>query len=171
MKKTFSITIITLLVLVDQLLKIIIDLWLRPIHHYVLADHVLSLTYVENRGAAFGMLQNQRWFFIILTLAVVGIGIYYILANKVKSDYLLVCFLLIIAGGVGNLIDRIFRGYVIDYIEFLFVRFAVFNFADILVTLGAVLLIGWLLFHGTEDKKAGKLEIELQSAEDKEYCE
>lgn len=61
MKRTFSMTIIALLVLVDQLSKIIIDLWLRPIHRCVLLENVLSFTYVENRGAAFGMLQNQRW--------------------------------------------------------------------------------------------------------------
>lgn len=171
MKRTFSMTIIALLVVVDQLLKIVIDLWLKPIHHFVLMDNVLSLTYVENRGAAFGMLQNQRWFFILLTGIVVLIGIYYILANKIKSNYLLVCFMLIIAGGIGNFIDRIFRGYVIDYIEFLFVKFAVFNFADILVTFGAVLLIGWLLFNGFEEKKAEKLSTQSQSAEDAETRE
>lgn len=104
-----------------------------------------------------------------MTVAVVLAGIYYILSGKLKSNYLLVCFILIISGGVGNLIDRIFRGYVIDYIEVLFVQFAVFNFADILVTCGAGLLIAWLLVTGIQDSKAEKLKEKSLSAEDTKH--
>lgn len=109
-------------------------------------------------AAAFGMLENQRWFFIILTVAVVLAGIYYILSGKLKSNYLLVCFMLIISGGIGNLIDRIFRGYVIDYIEVLFVHFAVFNFADILVTCGSRFINRMAFGYRNQRQQSGKNE-------------
>lgn len=156
MKKIFSLVTVALLVSVDQLIKIIIDLWLKPIQFFPLIQNVVAFTYVENRGVAFGMLQNQRWLFTTVTAAVIVFGFYCLLSGKIKSNYILTTAILILSGGLGNLIDRVFRGYVIDYIEPLFIRFAVFNFADILVTAGAFLLIGWLICSGVHDARQQK---------------
>lgn len=165
MKKMFSLVTVALFVAVDQLIKIIIDLWLKPIHSFTLIPGVVSFTYVENRGVAFGMLQNQRWFFTTVTAAVIIAGLYFLIADKIKSNYLLVCTILVLAGGIGNLIDRIFRTYVIDFIEPLFINFAVFNFADILVSIGACMIIGWLLYGGICDAKKEKAEKAAKASE------
>ena len=76
--------------------------------------------------------------------------------KKIKFSVEYVCVALIIAGGLGNLIDRVFRGFVVDYIEPLFIDFAIFNFADILVTCSAFVLIGWLIYEVYRDSKKEK---------------
>ena len=85
------------------------------------------------------------------------IGLLYLFIKKSKLDVEYVCIAHIIAGGLGNLIDRIFRGFVVDYIEPLFINFAIFNFADILVTCSSVVLVIWLIYEiyreGKEEKE------------------
>lgn len=107
----------------------------------------LNFTYLENRGAAFGILQDSRLFFIILTIAIVVGLIYYFVKNyKTNLKILNIALALIISGALGNFYDRLFQGYVVDFLEFAFVRFPVFNVADILVTVGSFLIIIYLLF-------------------------
>ena len=103
---------------------------------------LLNLNYVENRGAAFGILQNQKIFLSIITQLAVSATIYYFFfASSTKSDWRLKLSLtLIFSGTMGNFIDRIFRGCVIDFIEFSFVKFPVFNLADIFLTVGFAIL-------------------------------
>lgn len=161
MKKIFSVVTIALLVAVDQLIKIVIDLWLKPIHRFILADGFLSLTYVENRGAAFGILQNKRSFFIVITGIILIAGLYLLLSDKIRSNYILISVILVLSGGFGNMVDRIFRMYVIDYIEPLFIHFAVFNFADILVCIGAFMLIAWSIIDAVKTEKKEKKEKQL----------
>ena len=162
MLEALSITIIVLLVITDQLLKIIIDLWLKPIGSHALINNFIQLRYIENRGAAFGMLQNARWFFILFSLIIIAVGLYLMFAKKIKSKFVHISAILVIAGGIGNMIDRVFRGYVIDYIEPLFVNFAIFNFADCLVTVGAFMLIGYLIYDMiTDSKKNGKADTKV----------
>jgi signal peptidase II len=102
---------------------------------------IVGLYYTENTGAAFSFFSGSRYFLIIfvsiLLLAVAVYGIF----DKDKHPLKSVCLIMIFSGGLGNLIDRFRNGYVVDYIELRFMDFAVFNFADILVTVGAVLLI------------------------------
>lgn len=133
--------IIFLLVIVDQLLKIIMQSWLMYESSHVVIDGLFQFSYVENRGMAFGMMQNMRWLFIVLTVIVTVYLIYLLLFKKVSSKWAIAGIVLIIAGGIGNMIDRVFRGYVIDYIEPTFINFAVFNFADMLVCVGAGIII------------------------------
>lgn len=107
----------------------------------------LNFTYLENRGAAFGILQDSRLFFIILTIAIVVGLIYYFVKNyKTNPKILNIALALVISGALGNFYDRLFQGYVVDFLEFAFVRFPVFNVADILVTVGSFLIIIYLLF-------------------------
>ena len=114
---------------------------------------IFNFTYLENRGAAFGILQDRRIFFIILTLAIVCALVYYFLKNYKKNPKLLnVALTMIITGAIGNFYDRLFQGYVVDFIEFAFVDFPVFNVADIFVTVGSILMIIYLIFFGEREK-------------------
>ena len=136
-----SLIIAALLVIVDQLIKIIIDLWLVPQGEVVVIDGLFSLAYVENRGAAWGALEGKRWFLIAVAAIAIAIIIYMLYKGKIKGLCYTVATVMLLAGGLGNLIDRVFRGYVIDYIRTLFIDFPVFNFADILITVGAGFLV------------------------------
>lgn len=117
---------------------------------------VFELRYTENRGAAFGMLQNHQWLFVIATIALVAIIAALLYSGKLPRHALVTAAcVLIIAGGIGNLIDRTVSGYVVDFLYFRLIDFPIFNFADICVTGGAIAGIVYLLFfdgkHPTEE--------------------
>ena len=136
------ITIWVLLVIPDQLTKMLAVRYLKGASPIVLIKGILELSYVENAGAAFGILQNARWFFLILTVAILA-GLAYIMHKLVqKPDFMALkttlCF--IAAGAVGNMIDRFTHGYVVDFIYFKLIDFPVFNVADIYVTCSAFAL-------------------------------
>jgi len=104
------------------------------------------LTYVENRGAAFGILQNFRWFFVIITIIALTVMIKYFF--RIDNILFRLGLSFLIAGAAGNFIDRAFRGYVIDFLDFypFGYDFPVFNFADICVNAGVFLLVIYILF-------------------------
>lgn len=133
-------------IVLDRITKI------YAVNHFIsnpYSTSLINLTYLENRGAAFGILQDKRILFVILTIAIVLYLLYYFITNlKSNSLALNIAFSLIISGALGNFYDRLFQGYVVDFIEFAFVDFPVFNIADILVTVGCGLLIIYILFHG-----------------------
>ena len=144
--------IIIVLIAADQVTKYIMLTWLKPIETYELIPGFIRFHFVENDGAAFSMLRNARWFFVIVTVVCVIVCLVALFSKRARyrfpalnSPFLKAALILIISGGVGNLIDRLFRGVVIDFIEPLFVNFAVFNFADILVTCGAAIIIIYLV--------------------------
>lgn len=125
----------------DQLTKLLAVQYLKPIGSYPLWQNVLHLTYVENRGAAFGMLSNQRWVFMVFsTIAIVGLSVYLFRFCK-ESKWVKVALAMIIGGGIGNMIDRIALGYVVDFVDFTLIHFPVFNVADSFVSVGAVMLV------------------------------
>lgn len=128
-----------LLVLADQITKWLTIRFLASGERVALISGILSLTYVENRGAAFGILAGARWFFIAITLLVVAALVVYGIKKNPPSVLFKISAPLICAGAVGNLIDRVFRGYVVDMIEATFIDFPVFNVADCCVVIGAVL--------------------------------
>jgi signal peptidase II len=136
----------------DQMIKFFIERDLRPISYAPVIDKVVDLRYLQNTGAAFGSFGTKTVLLSVFTAIVLLVGIYLIVAKKIKSKYYLACAVMIIAGGLGNLIDRIFRGYVIDYIEVQFTNFAIFNFADMLVTVGAFMVIIYLIVDIIRDK-------------------
>ena len=149
--------IAVVLALADQGLKKWAVAKLKGHPPMVIIDKHLDLVYVENRGAAFGILENQRWIFIVITVAVICFLIYYI-ANHHKTHSPLVnaSLTLILAGAVGNLIDRVIQGYVVDFI---FVKFGglydfpVFNLADVCVVVGWGLLMIALMATKEFDSK------------------
>ncbi|WP_027307402.1 signal peptidase II [Caloramator sp. ALD01] len=141
--------LIVLLVLLDQFSKYIAKKYLilkQPIN---LINGYLNLIYVENRGAAFGFFRDKKIILVGFTSIVVIGLIYYLLKNKGKDRFIDFCLILIIAGAIGNLIDRIYLNYVVDFIHF-YIKdvfdWPVFNFADIYVSIGAVLLCIKLIF-------------------------
>ena len=108
---------------------------------------LVRLTYVENRGAAFGILENMRWLFVILGAAVVIAICFTVVRERVKNPFALAGTSLITAGTIGNLIDRAANGFVVDMFELTFVSFAIFNIADIALTLGGVTICLYILLH------------------------
>lgn len=156
MLQVITLIIIALLVAIDQIIKLLVIEHLKPIGSLTLIDGFIQLNYAENTGAAFGSFSGKTTLLSIFTFAIIVAGIFYLLAKKRKVDGEYVCITLIIAGGLGNLIDRVFRGYVVDYIEPLFIDFAIFNFADILVTCSCITLVIWLLYDIYRDSRREK---------------
>lgn len=144
----FYILVAVLLLVVDQYTKYLAELYLKPIGSYPLIQKVFHLTYARNTGAAFSLLENKQIFLIIITsIVVVGLILYFI-KNLRKNKFLLnLSFVFIICGALGNLIDRIRLTYVTDFFDFTLINFAVFNFADIFVVSGTILLSYMILFQ------------------------
>jgi len=142
--------IVSLILSLDQLTKILATKNLVLNQSSSLINGILHLTLVHNRGAAFGILKNQIHLFIFTSLFAIFL-IYFNLKNNTYKKYSLfnISLGLILAGALGNLIDRLFLGYVVDFIDFRI--WPVFNIADSAITIGAVLL-GWSILR-TEDKK------------------
>lgn len=108
---------------------------------------LVQLTNVQNTGAAFGIFKDGRWFFIALTLVVAVAAIILIRKNIIKGKLGRWMLVLVIAGGIGNCIDRLFKGYVTDMFQFQFMNFAIFNVADIFITVGGIIFCLYLIFH------------------------
>lgn len=108
--------------------------------------NILYFTYVENRGAAFGILQNQKWLLVIFTLIIMICIVIYMIIKKPDNKILITSLSMILSGGIGNLIDRINLSYVIDFIDVRIINYPVFNIADCLVVCGSVLLCVYILF-------------------------
>ena len=140
-------------IVVDRLTKIWAAGTLQPVGSMNFIPGVIEFHYVENRGAAFSMLWGKTWIFIILTILIVAFLIGYLIKYR-NTDGLLtrIAVSCIISGALGNLIDRLLYGYVIDFLRPTFINFAVFNIADIFVTCGAILFIFCLLFFNKREQ-------------------
>ena len=140
-------------VILDQWSKYMAVLHLQGTDGVDLIPGVFRLTYLENRGAAFGVLQGQQWFFYIIT-AVILVAVLLVYGRMPAGRKFLplrVCAVLIVSGALGNLIDRVGQGYVVDFFYFELIDFPVFNVADIFVTVSAVLLAVLLLLYYKEE--------------------
>lgn len=147
------------LILIDILLMIVL-IFLDQITKYfainslmnqppiVLIDGVFEFHYLENRGAAFGMLQDQKLFFIFIAIIILAAICYVIVKMPYQKMYtkLNICLIFIAGGAIGNLIDRVRYDYVVDFLYFSLINFPVFNVADIYVTLASIFLVILLLF-------------------------
>lgn len=132
-----GIAIFVIILIIDQLTKYWAVNYLMEVRDIPIIQGFFHLTYVENRGAAFGILQNQRLFFIIITAAVVIAIVGYLLKEKKVHWILKISLYLVLAGAIGNFIDRMRLGYVIDFFH-LYNRFPVFNVADCAIVVGAL---------------------------------
>ena len=152
-----SLIIGAVLVGIDQLIKFFVSVYLQPVGKVNVIGDIFKLTYVENRGVAFGMFSDMRWVFVVLTVALLAIIIIYMFIKKPQGKFFYICSALIIGGGIGNLIDRVFYGYVIDYLSLSFFP-PVCNFADYCITAGTVLLMVYLLFFSDTFSKRTELK-------------
>ncbi len=157
-------------VLLDQLTKYLTVFYLKPADTVPLIEDVLHLTYVENTGAAFGMMKDNRWVFMtVSTVAIVGILVY-LMVKRPTGRLECLSLSLIVGGGIGNMIDRFILGYVIDMIDFRLINFAVFNVADSFVCVGAGLMVLSLIMAMIKESRAEKAAQTL-AAEGEENAE
>lgn len=141
------------LIMLDQLTKLWAKNHLKGKPDIPVIRNIFSLHYLENRGAAFGIFQNQQIFFLIMTVIILSgvVYAYHRLPDEKKYQPLKLISFFISAGAVGNLIDRLFHRYVIDFLYFEWIDFPVFNVADCYVTCSAAFLVFLILFYYKEE--------------------
>jgi len=143
--------ILLAVLLADILTKYLSVIYLAPAGgDTVVIPHLLSFSYVENKGAAWGILSNHRWVFMLLSVVLIIALILILKFSGVKHKLFLISIALILGGGIGNMIDRVLLGYVVDFIKVTFIDFPVFNIADCAVVIGTVLLAVYLFFFDKE---------------------
>jgi len=150
------------LIAADQLVKYWAIYELKPVGTkdfiHIGDFKIFDLTYLENKGAIFGIMSGKRWFLVGFTSIVVLAGIIMLIKLYKRSKFLDVAITLFIAGGIGNLIDRFRFAYVVDMFELKLFRFAIFNVADICVTVAFVMLLIYGIFIDPKIEKAKKAE-------------
>lgn len=141
-------------VILDQLTKYLAVLHLKNQNSFVLIRGVFELHYLENRGAAFGMMQDMRLFFIAgaLIISAAVLLLYGRMPDTKRYVYMRICAVLLCAGAIGNLIDRIVHGYVIDFFYFKLIDFPIFNVADCYVVVACILFVILILFYYKDDE-------------------
>ncbi len=154
------------LVGIDQIIKLLVINYLKPVQYIDFIDGILRFRYVENTGAIFGSFSTHTVVLTVFSIILLGFTIFFLVTNKNKNKFVNLCLLFMISGGIGNIIDRIRLHYVVDYIEPLFVNFAVFNFADCLITIGAFALIFYLIYDLIKDTKKNKNTVSEGSEND-----
>lgn len=151
-----AVLIIIITILIDQATKYGAIMYLQDKESIVLIDNFFKLNYLENYGAAWGILKNQRYFFIIITILVIIILTIYAKLNRNLSKLSRISMSFIIGGAIGNLIDRMKVGYVIDFLDINFGNiydFPVFNFADSFIVIGTFLMMYLVLSDKYEKQK------------------
>lgn len=140
---------------IDQVSKALIQSNISAADHITFIPGVMDIVYVENTGAAFSILNKHTWLLGLISVVFCVVIAAYMIKKKPANILQLCCGGLLLGGALGNGIDRVLRGYVIDFFEFTFFRFPVFNVADIAITFGAVLLVIYVLINdkGNKDEK------------------
>ena len=152
------IAVIAAVIGLDQLTKWLTVVNLAEYESFPLWQDVLHFTYVKNTGMAFGMLKDHRWVFMVFsTIAIVAL-IIYLFRFRPESRWMQVSMAMIIGGGIGNMIDRVFLGYVVDFIDVTLINFAVFNIADSFVCVGAGIMILCLVLDLIKEIKLEKAQ-------------
>ncbi len=148
--KMLLIDVVVMLVLLglDQLTKYLAIINLKNHPAVVLWDGVLELNYLENRGSAFGMLQNQKFFILFIGVVFLAVILFFLFKLPEEKKFCTVHILLsaIVAGGVGKMIDRLRFDYVVDFISFVLIHFPIFNVADCYIVVATIVLFLLFLF-------------------------
>lgn len=148
--KKISLPIVIILgIVLDQIVKMAIVKNLRLSEQKSVINGILSLTHLRNNGAAWSILEGQQWFFVLTTVIVLSVAIWFWLKNLSKNWYA-IGLTLIISGALGNFIDRVRQGYVVDMFQLDFINFPIFNVADILLSIGFVVLFIGILIEKDE---------------------
>lgn len=149
---TLDIIFFIVLLVADQASKFWAATELKGNPPIVIVQDVFELDYLENRGAAFGMLQNQKFLFVLIAVFILFV-IAYIIKNMPSSRKFRIAHVVLVmiaAGAVGNMIDRVMNSYVVDFLSFVYIHFPIFNVADVYVCTATALLVFLLLFNYTE---------------------
>lgn len=141
-----------LLIIIDQITKWNIVQNFELYQEKVIIPGFFSLFYIQNEGAAWGIFQGKMGFFYLVTLIVVGYLVYMFQQEKNKTKLVGISFALILSGAIGNFIDRLLNGYVVDMFRLDFINFPIFNVADVCLTVGVVLMLIHVLFFEKEEK-------------------
>ena len=150
-----------LLVVIDQITKYLVRAHISLGQDIPFIPHILELTYVKNTGAAWSILNEHTWL-LTLVSAIVVIVICWLVVKKFFTGWVgLTAATLLLAGGVGNLIDRVIFGYVTDMLQTVFMDFPVFNFADCCITVGTVMLCIYVIFILKDEKKETRHDSDL----------
>ena len=156
MFQAISLVIIAVLIAIDRLTKYIVVSTIKTDGPKEFLFGLFQFRYVENTGAAFSSFSDKTEILTVATVIIIIFCLFLLLTRKLKPMFVNVCLLLVTAGGIGNVIDRIVYGYVVDFIEPLFIDFAVFNFADCSITVGAFMLIAYEIYELIKERKSAK---------------
>lgn len=157
MVRVIYIAAIVLLTVVDQLTKYAAINTVKVNGPYEFLFGLFQFRYVENTGAAFSSFANNKTV-LVLVSGMLLIGVLIVLMKRqIESKFANAALVLVAAGGLGNMIDRILNSFVVDFIEPLFIDFAVFNFADMCITVGAFMLIGYEIFDAVRENRKKKV--------------
>ncbi len=154
--------LVVAVIALDQITKILAVKYLMPISTVPIIKDVLHLTYVENTGAAFGILQNHRWVFMVISTIMIILMFFVMVKYKKHLHPLMnIGLSFVFGGGIGNMIDRTLSGFVVDFIDFTLIDFAVFNIADTFICIGVGFMILDVILKKSdlsflEDKKSDK---------------
>jgi len=141
------------IVAIDRATKYLAVLYLKEIDTFPIISGALHLTYHENEGAAFGILREHRWIFMSISALTIVFLIAYIIKCSKQSRFICICLAMVAGGGIGNMIDRVMSGYVVDFIDFRLINFAVFNGADSFICIGSALLLIYLIYSMIKEAK------------------
>ena len=144
--------IAAVLLAADQITKYFVLRDLKPLHSMTILNGLLEFSYIENTGAAFGLFKNIIWFVFLVTAAAAVALLVILFRYRKHTFFSYAASTLLIAGGIGNLIDRIFYGFVVDFIHVMFFDY-IFNFADCCVTVGVVLFVIHVLVLSAREKQ------------------
>ena len=153
-------------ILLDQLTKLLVSGRMELYESIPIWENVLHITYIQNRGAAFGMLANHRWVFLVISCITILAMLAFLLLSKSRNPLLISSVAMILSGGIGNMIDRLALGYVVDMIEVRLINFAIVNVADSFVCVGAALLFLAVLLEKEAPRDEAPAEEAADLAED-----
>ena len=149
-----DVLLLMVLIFLDQLTKHFAVVYLKDQLPVTIIDGVFELNYLENRGAAFGMLQNQKFFFIFIAVVILAVIVYVLIKTPNQHKYvkLHIALVCIAGGAIGNMVDRLKLDYVVDFLYFSLINFPIFNVADIYVVVACILFILLMLFYYKEEE-------------------
>ena len=159
-----SAIVLVLLVAIDQVTKALVASYLSVgdigFSFSIGSFDVFSITHVRNRGAAWSILEGKTYLLVAIAVIAIVIAFYFIFKDRIKSPVGIISLIMIISGGIGNLIDRVRIKEVIDFIKLDFISFPIFNFADICVVIGALVFCLWIILSDIKTKREKKDSIQ-----------
>lgn len=145
--------IAVLIIIADQVAKYLVVQNIGAYDIVNVIPKVLEFVYVKNTGAAFSILDNMTWLLGLISVAFCVLAVIFVMKKQPKDKMLMLSISMLFGGAMGNGIDRIFRGFVVDFIETAFIDFPVFNIADVAITGGAIILIIYIIKKDAEEMK------------------